>query len=45
MWLQARHITLPEAFASNAKDIRWFGLLALMAQYDAVHAAVPEEKK
>ncbi len=44
-WLQSRHITVPEALAPNAKDIRWFGLLALMAQYDAVHAAVPEEKK
>lgn len=44
-WLQARQITLPEAFAANAKDIRWFGLFALMAQHDLVHAAVPEEKK
>jgi hypothetical protein len=44
-WLQARNITLPEALAANAKDIRWFGLFALMAQYDVVHAAVPEEKK
>src|SRR4051812_28103314 len=37
-WLQARHITLPESLVPNAKDIRWFGLLALMAQYDTVHA-------
>ena len=44
-WLQSRHITLPESFAKNAQDIRWFGLLALMAQYDAVHAVPAEEKK
>src|SRR4051812_30846742 len=37
-WLQARHITVPEALAPTTKDIRWFGLLALMAQYDTVHA-------
>lgn len=43
-WLQSRQITLPEALAKNAQDIRWFGLLALMAQYN-VHAALPEEKK
>jgi hypothetical protein len=44
-WLQARQITVPEALAPMTKDIRWFGLFALMAQYDTVHAAVPEEKK
>lgn len=44
-WLQARQITLPENFASHAQDARWFGLLALMAQYDADHAVLAEEKK
>lgn len=44
-WLKSRHITLPEAFAKNAQEIRWFGLLALMAQYNAVHAVPAEEKK
>jgi hypothetical protein len=44
-WLQARQITLPEAFAKNAHDVRWFGLLALMAQYNVAHAAPAEEKK
>ncbi len=44
-WLQARQITLPEALAKNAQDIRWFGLLALMAQYNVVHAVPAEEKK
>jgi Tfp pilus assembly PilM family ATPase len=45
-WLQSRHITLPEALAKNAQDIRWFGLLSLMAHYHSApaHAAVPEEK-
>jgi hypothetical protein len=44
-WLQARQITVPEALVKNAQDIRWFGLLALMAQHDAVHAVPAEEKK
>ena len=44
-WLQARQITLPEALAKNAQDIRWFGLLALMAQYNVAHAVPAEEKK
>jgi len=44
-WLHSRHISLPDAFAKNAQDIRWFGLLALMAQYDVVHAVPAEEKK
>jgi hypothetical protein len=45
-WLQSRHIALPEALAKNAQDIRWFGLLSLMAHYHSApaHAAVPEEK-
>ena len=44
-WLLARQITLPEALAKNAQDIRWFGVLALMAQYNVVHAVPAEEKK
>jgi hypothetical protein len=44
-WLQSRHITLPDTFAKNAHDIRWFGLLSMMAQYDLVHAVPAEEKK
>lgn len=44
-WLQSRQVTLPEALAKNAHDVRWFGLLGLMAQYNAVHAAPAEEKK
>jgi hypothetical protein len=49
-WLQSRQITLTEALARNAQDIRWFGLLGLMAHYHSnpppsAHAAVPEEKK
>jgi hypothetical protein len=47
-WLQSRQVTLPEALAKNAQDIRWFGLLSLMAHYytaPSAHAAVPEEKK
>ncbi len=44
-WLQSRHVTIPEAFAKPMQDIRWFGLLALMAQYNVVHAVTAEEKK
>jgi len=46
-WLQSRQITLPEALAKNAQDIRWFGLLSLMAHYHSApaNAAVSEEKK
>ena len=44
-WLQSRHITLPESLAKTAQDIRWFGLLGLMAQYNVVHAVPAEEKK
>ena len=36
---------LPESLAKNAQNIRWFGLLALMAQYNVVHAVPAEEKK
>ncbi len=44
-WLQARHVTIPEALIKTAQDIRWFGLLALMVQPNAVHAVTAEEKK
>lgn len=44
-WLQSRHITMPENLAKNAQDVRWFGILALMAQYHIVHAVPAEEKK
>lgn len=44
-WLQSRHVTMPENLTKNAQEIRWFGLLALMAQYDAAHAVPAEEKK
>jgi hypothetical protein len=44
-WLQARQITLAENLSSHAREARWFGLLALMAQYDAEHAVPAEEKK
>ncbi|MEX2044944.1 MAG: hypothetical protein WD941_06285 [Opitutus sp.] len=44
-WLESRSVTLPEAFAKTVQDIRWFGLLGLMAQYNVVHAVTAEEKK
>jgi Tfp pilus assembly PilM family ATPase len=49
-WLQSRQIALPETLAKTAQDIRWFGLLGLMANYNttapaANGAPVPEEKK
>lgn len=44
-WLQSRHITLPESLVRNAQDVRWFGLLGLMAQYNSVHVVTSEEKR
>jgi hypothetical protein len=44
-WLQSRHVTVPEPLTRNLADIRWFGLLGLMTQYNAIHAVATEEKK
>ena len=44
-WLQSRQITVPEALAKTAQDIRWLGLLGLMAHYNVIHAVPAEEKK
>jgi Tfp pilus assembly PilM family ATPase len=44
-WLQSQQITIPDALAKTAQDIRWFGVLALMPQHFAVNAAATEEKK
>lgn len=44
-WLQTRQITVPESVAKYVQDTRWFGLLALMVQYNLVHAVPAEEKK
>jgi hypothetical protein len=44
-WLKARQITIPDAFVRSMQDVRWFGLLALMAHYDTLHAVQAEEKK
>lgn len=48
-WLQSRQVTLPDALAKNAQDIRWFGLLSLMASYNpttpSANAVPAEEKK
>jgi hypothetical protein len=44
-WLQFREVSLPDALAQNAQDIHWFGLLSLMAQYNASPNAVAAEEK
>jgi hypothetical protein len=47
-WLQSRHITVPEALLKNTKEVRWFGLFALMAHYNVealTNAVAAEEKK
>ena len=44
-WLQARQVTIPETLAKTAQEPRWFGLLSLMANYNAAHAVPAEEKK
>ncbi len=43
-WLKARQIALPENLARQTQDVRWFGVLALMGRYDAVHAPAEEKK-
>lgn len=43
-WLESRQITIAEPFVPNARDLRWFGLLSLMASYNLANA-VPAEKK
>lgn len=43
-WLKAANITLPDNLAQHGRDVRWFGLLALMGRYEALHA-VPAEAK
>jgi hypothetical protein len=43
-WLESRQIAVPEAFAPNAKDLRWFGLFSLMANYNTANA-VPAKKE
>lgn len=42
-WLESRKVTVPEPLVANAKDLRWFGLLSLMANYNAANA--PEAAK
>ncbi|MEO7413372.1 MAG: hypothetical protein ABIZ81_08435 [Opitutaceae bacterium] len=45
-WLQSRQISpLTEAFAKNAAEVRWFGLLSLMVQHTSPAHAAAEEKK
>lgn len=44
-WLQSRQITVLETVARTVQDVRWFGILSLMARYDLVHADAAEEKK
>ena len=38
-------LKLAEPIAKCAQDIRWFGLLSLMANFNALHAVPVEEKK
>jgi len=44
-WLESRRITVPETLAKEIQDVRWFGLLGLMARYNVAHAVAAEEKK
>jgi hypothetical protein len=44
-WLQSRQITVPDALVKTVQDVRWFGLLGLMAHYNTVHAVAAEQKK
>lgn len=48
-WLRSRQITLADGIPAGGLDVRWMGLLSLMAQYQTVTPAapnaVPAEKK
>lgn len=46
-WLQSRQITLAAGIPAGGLDLRWLGLLSLMATYHSASAphAVPAEKK
>jgi len=44
-WLQSRHITLADGVATNGVDVRWLGLLSLMANKPPQAHAVAAEKK
>lgn len=47
-WLQSRQVTLPEGVAPDGVDLRWLGLLSLMANQPpaplAANAVAPEKK-
>ena len=44
-WLQSRQVTIPDGVAPGGIDVRWLGLLSLMANKPPQsHAAVPEKK-
>lgn len=44
-WLESRQVTMPETLVKTAQDIRWFGLLSLMAKNNVAHAVPAEEKE
>ena len=46
-WLQSRQVTIPEGVAPDGVDLRWLGLLSLMANQapaQSPHAVVAEKK-
>lgn len=46
-WLQSRQVTIPEGVAPDGIDLRWLGLLSLMANQppaQSANAVVPEKK-
>jgi hypothetical protein len=45
VWLQSRQVTLTDSLAKNIQEVRWFGLLSLMVQYNASTDAVAAEEK
>jgi Tfp pilus assembly PilM family ATPase len=44
-WLRSRNVVVPDALASTASDVRWFGLAALMTRYETQHGTPSEQKK
>jgi hypothetical protein len=44
-WLESRQVAVPENMIKTVQDVRWFGLLSLMAKNNVAHAVPAEEKK
>jgi Tfp pilus assembly PilM family ATPase len=44
-WLRSRRVVVPDALTKTAGELRWFGLMSLMVQYNTQNGAHADEKK